>query len=276
MSARNADHPEYVLGHSTGELDRLIEQAAFYGDLTEHTLRRAGVTSGMRILDLGCGAGDVSFLAASLVGPSGSVVGVDLNADAIALATSRAASAGVTNVTFQQADITQLPYQAEFDAVIGRLVILYLGDPVAGVRQFARYARRGGILHFQEFCPPGIGAEPSVPMYTECMRLINETFARANINLYTGMQLPRIYREAGLAAPHLLGMARVETGETSGAYVYLANTVRSLMPLIERMGVATAAEVGIDTMAERLRAESLERHAVLHLPELISAWVRVD
>ncbi|MEO7156385.1 MAG: hypothetical protein ABI039_02415, partial [Vicinamibacterales bacterium] len=63
-------HPEYVLGHAADELDRLIKQAAFFGDLTEHTLKLAGLAPGMRVLDLGCGAGDVSFLAASLVGPA--------------------------------------------------------------------------------------------------------------------------------------------------------------------------------------------------------------
>ena len=56
----------YILGHDADELDRLIAQARFFGDLTEEVLRRAGVGPGMRVLDLGCGTGDVSFLAARL------------------------------------------------------------------------------------------------------------------------------------------------------------------------------------------------------------------
>ena len=71
----------YILGHDPGELDRLIAQARFFGDLTEEVLRRAGVGPGMRVLDVGCGTGDVSFLAARLVGPTGSVLGVDRSAD---------------------------------------------------------------------------------------------------------------------------------------------------------------------------------------------------
>jgi SAM-dependent methyltransferase len=60
--------PRYILGHDRDELDRLIAQARFFGDLTEEVLRRAGMEPGMRVLDVGCGTGDVLFLAARLSG----------------------------------------------------------------------------------------------------------------------------------------------------------------------------------------------------------------
>ena len=127
-----AENPEYILGHAASELDRLIRQAAFFGDLTAHTLKLAGLGPGMRVLDVGCGAGDVSLLAASIVGPSGSVTGVDMNADTVKLAQSRIEGAKISNVTIEAGDITKLPYAGEFDAVIGRLIVLYLGDPGGG------------------------------------------------------------------------------------------------------------------------------------------------
>jgi len=269
-------HPEYVLGHAGNELDRLIKQAAFFGDLTEHTLKLAGLAPGMRVLDVGCGAGDVSFLAASLVGSGGSVVGVDQSPDAIALAQSRAADARLGHVTFHAGDITKLPYAGEFDAVIGRLVLIYLGDAAAGVRAFARYLKPGGLVYFQEFCYPGVSAVPPVPLYDECIRMISEAFERANIPLYSGMNLARIYRDAGLPAPKMLAMSRIETGPDSPAYAYMAQTIRSLLPLIEKTGVATKTQVDIDTLAARLKEESVSREAVLHLAELIAAWTRTN
>ncbi|WP_309570182.1 methyltransferase domain-containing protein [Deinococcus sp.] len=63
-------------------------------------LRLAGLREGIRVLDIGCGAGDVSFLARSLVGDCGSVTGVDRSPDAVAAARNRAHSAGLTNVEF--------------------------------------------------------------------------------------------------------------------------------------------------------------------------------
>jgi ubiquinone/menaquinone biosynthesis C-methylase UbiE len=67
----------YALGHSSAEIQRLKDQAAMLRPITERLLRSAGIDAGMRVLDLGCGAGDVSMLAAELVGPAGIVVGID-------------------------------------------------------------------------------------------------------------------------------------------------------------------------------------------------------
>lgn len=270
-----AEHPEYVMGHAAGEFDRLIRQAAFFGDLTAHTLKLAGLAPGMRVLDVGCGAGDVSLLAASIVGPSGRVTGVDLNADAVKFARARIEAAKIPNITIESGDITKLSYAAQFDAVIGRLVLMYLGDPVAGIKAFRRYLTPGGLIYFQEFCVPGVMSEPHVQTYWQARHYIEETFARAKIPLYTGMLLTRIYRDAGLPAPALLGMSRIESGPDSPAYDYMAETVRSLLPLIEKTGVATAAEIQIDTLASRLRDETLALNATLHLPELVAGWTRV-
>jgi ubiquinone/menaquinone biosynthesis C-methylase UbiE len=217
----NSDHPEYVLGHTANELDRLVRQAAFYGDLTGHTMKLAGLEAGMHVLDVGCGAGDIAFLTASIVGPTGSVTAVDINPDAIALASKRAADAGLANVSFQSGDITTLPFRDTFDAVVGRLVLLYLGDPVQGLKAFGSYLRPGGLVYFQEFCQPGTSATPPVPLYDELFRLINETFSRAKIDLYIGMRLGTLFLAAGLPYPSMLGMSRIEGGEHSGAYVYI-------------------------------------------------------
>ena len=67
---------DYVLGHSAQELERLSTQARLYEPFTVQFFRNAGIQAGMRVLDVGCGSGDVSFLVA-LVGPTGQVVGVD-------------------------------------------------------------------------------------------------------------------------------------------------------------------------------------------------------
>ena len=159
--------------------------------------------------------------------------------------------------------------------MIGRLVLMYLGDQVAGVKAFRSYLKSGGLLYFQEFCPPGVGSEPPIPSFQKTRHYIEETFARARILVHSGMHLARIYREAGLPSPSMLGMSRVESGPDSPGYEYLAPTVRSLLPLIENMGVATAAEVSIGTLASRMREEALTANATIHLPELIAGWVRV-
>jgi hypothetical protein len=74
-------------------------------------------------------------------------------------------------------------------------------------------------------------------------------------------------------APPLQG-ARVEGGSDSPVYAYVAQTTRTLLPLMERTGVATAAEVGVDTLAARLREEVVAADAVVVPPPLIGAWAR--
>ena len=101
MNDRTQQANDYVFGHSDAELQRLIDQSRFLGDLTEQVLRQAGLGPGMRVLDIGCGAGDVSFLAASLVGATGSVLGIDKSPEAVALAHKRAVQAGLSNVQFK-------------------------------------------------------------------------------------------------------------------------------------------------------------------------------
>ena len=91
---------KYVLGHAAEELDRLARQARLIEPITRRIFLDAGLRGGMRVLDVGCGAGDVSFLVAGIVGSSGSVVGCDRSDDAIRAATARAKQAGMHNVTF--------------------------------------------------------------------------------------------------------------------------------------------------------------------------------
>jgi len=99
---------DYIWGRGGGEYERLLEQGSFLGDLTEHLLQLAGIERGMRVLDVGCGAGDVSFLAARLIGQERAVIGVDISAESIGVARERARQAGLTNVEFVAHDAATL------------------------------------------------------------------------------------------------------------------------------------------------------------------------
>src|SRR5262249_26099103 len=94
-----ATQVDYILGHSDREIRRLIFQAALLRPITERLMRDAGIGPGMRVLDCGCGAGDVSMLAAELVGGSGTVVGIDRSRAAIGVAEERARAAGLAQVS---------------------------------------------------------------------------------------------------------------------------------------------------------------------------------
>src|ERR1700683_349428 len=98
--------PVYLLGHSNKELDRPSRHAPTSEPLTRRLFHEAGMKAGMRVLDVGCGSGDVSFLVASIVGETGEVVGADRAAAAVERARAHAKAAEVAHVTFLQGDPT--------------------------------------------------------------------------------------------------------------------------------------------------------------------------
>jgi SAM-dependent methyltransferase len=157
------DHRPYALGYSASELRRLERQGAFFRDLTADLLKRVGVRDGMRVLDLGCGVGDTSLLAARLIGPSGVVVGVDRSAKAIDVARRRATTGRPRySVQFVVADLGTFVPDEPFDAIIGRLILLYLRDPAAMLRRLSAYVRPGGVAAFQEMAMPLARSNPEL------------------------------------------------------------------------------------------------------------------
>jgi ubiquinone/menaquinone biosynthesis C-methylase UbiE len=96
---------DYQLGSDAAELERLDLQGRLLAPATRMILRCAGPGLGMRVLDLGCGAGDVAFVAAELVGSTGEIVGVDQSVDSVSRATARASERGLSNTRFVVGDI---------------------------------------------------------------------------------------------------------------------------------------------------------------------------
>ena len=134
---------EYAFTDRAHEQQRLASQAELLDPLTERVFRAAGLGNGMRVLELGSGAGDVAMLAARLVGREGEVVGVERDPEAVASATARVAQAGLSNIRFIQGDAQTLDGIADgFDAAVGRLILMYLPDPAAALRRTAGWYSR--------------------------------------------------------------------------------------------------------------------------------------
>jgi SAM-dependent methyltransferase len=268
------DRRTYPLGYSDGEFKRLEQQGAFLRDLTEDVLRRAGIAPGMRVLDIGCGVGDVSMLAGGLVGPSGEVLGIDRSPEAVAVARRRVAAVGQNWVRFAATAIETFSTIVTFDAIIGRLVLMFLPDPAAALQRLCVHVRSGGVVVFQESAVPLTRSIPDAPLFDQCIDRITDTFTRSGFEIDMGGKLFATFLAAGLTVQQMIVAGRVEGGPHSAVYDYITGAVRSLLPAMERLGVATSAEVDIDTLAERLRKEAVQCNACIMPPPLIGAWAR--
>jgi ubiquinone/menaquinone biosynthesis C-methylase UbiE len=270
---------EYPLAQAPADLQRLIARVSLRNPGTRELLAQAGLAPGMRILDAGSGAGDVALIAAELVGPTGTVVGLDLNPESLAVARARAGAAALDNIEFRVGDAQDVPALAladGFDAIIGRLVLMYTRDPVATLRGLVEVARPGAVVVFEEidFAVLGWAMHPPGPVFERANGWLREAFVRLGAHPAMGFELHATFLAAGLPAPELRFNSLVGAGPEWDLYETSAGVIASLLPKLVELGIATAEEVGIGTLASRLREEAVALGATSSSPPLIGAWTR--
>ena len=262
------------MGSTDHERQRLMRQGAILREFLARAFRYAGLAPGMRVLDLGCGVGDVAMLAADLVGTTGSVVGIDRDATSVAWANKRVAEAGYKNIHFQVGEFHEFTDTLPFDALVGRFILMYLPDPVAILRHLSQQLRPGAAIAFME---PDFTVEsrafPESPQF-KGWSWISEVLRRSGARIDMGMRLYAAYREAGFAniatdVSHLSGC-----GINREMAEYFADTLRSVLPKIFEYGLATPEEVQIDTLADRMETAGREADPQWVGSRYISAWAR--
>ena len=267
------EDPVYALGHSDRELERLTAQERLVGPATRQFFHEAGIGAGMRVLDVGSGAGDVAFLAADMVGATGEVIGTDKAAAAIAAATKRAEDRRLRNVSFRQGDPTTMAFDQPFDAVVGRYVLVFQADLAATVRKLAEHLRPGGVIAFHEPDLSCMRSLPPAPTYDLCCQWIARTFRLVGTEANMADRLHAGFVGAGLPAPTMRMQTFIGGGAGCADWLQaLADLASSLVPTMERLGVATAAEVEAATLAERMRREVSSTNSVVIGRSEIAAW----
>jgi SAM-dependent methyltransferase len=268
-STREESAMSYPFADRAAEDERLVAQATLFDPLTRRLLQQAALAPGMRVLDLGSGAGNVARLAAELVGPGGSVVSIDRDPAAVKLAQQRTDAA---NVEFRVGDVQTLDgIEDGFDAVVGRLILMYQPDPVAALRRAATRVRPGGLVCLHEGDLHYPWASPQTPLWAQVRAWFLEALENAGIEQRMGPALFTAFDAAGLPEPRLVVEAFAAGGPDAPAWAW-ANLVSGAVALMERLGVATRAEVDPATLAGRLLAETLACHGCVVGPPMTGAW----
>jgi SAM-dependent methyltransferase len=271
--ASHAEQLEYMLGRTHDEHDRLKRQGRLISNITRHFLEAMGLQSGMRVLDVGCGVGDIALLAARMVAP-GEVVGIDLDESAVQMARHRAAGEELTNVQFHTGDLQEYMSDGLFDAVVGRCVLLHQHNPGRALSFAVKYVRSGGIVGFQEPWFSRGFSVPKLPLFEEVIGWLHSTVRASGLDCDIGLRLPFIFASVGLPAPKLTFEALVDCSADSEICEFVAATVRSLLPRLEQLGIVSSRRVQVETLAGRLRREQAELGGVLGMMPLMGAWCR--
>ena len=229
-----------MLGSDVAELARLDHQAAAIAQPTEMLLRAAGIAPGMRVLDLGTGLGHVALMLAELVGPKGSVVAIDQSPAAIEVAVERAAAAGAANVHFAEGDVTTWRDDLAFDAIVGRLVLFHMADPVAVVRHHLAGLKAAGLMVAVDYDIGASRVDPPTPLATRALSWVMAAFTHAGAHPSIGPHLAQIFSEAGVGHVRSFGIQGYLDPHDPTAARMLAGVVRSLHDTIIGAGIADA------------------------------------
>jgi len=258
------------------ELDRLARQAPLIDPITRRILVRAGITPGMRVLDVGSGAGDSSMLIATLIGHAGSVVGVDRSLLAVDAARQRAEARGLSNVSFRHGDLLEMVFDEPFDLVAGRHVLLSLADPAVALAGLKAHLKPGGVIAFHEADWQGARSVPPAPIYDRCCALAERAIRELGGDTSMGAKLPAAFERAGLPSPFMRLEAPIGAGRTAGDRIGLvADLIVTLLSDMERLGLVEPGEIDPGSLADRMTAEALALGSTIIGRSEIGAWTRI-
>ena len=232
----------------------------------------------MRVLDFGCGAGDVTFLVAELTGSDGEVVGVDRSEVAIDVAEQRARSLGSDRVSFIQSDASDSRLEGRFDAVVGRYVLMFQPDPAATLQALSKCVRPGGAIIFHELDWGGVRSAPPCRTFDQCRDWAIQALPVGGADPYFGTKAHSTFLRAGLPPP-TIRLEAIVAYATDGSEL-LRSVVdtyfpASFIPALEQAGITTAAKVGIETLPDRMYEEIARNGSVVIGRSEIGVWTRL-
>ena len=262
---------DYVLGSSDSEQHRLVRQAQMLAPHTRRAFVEAGLAPGQRVLDVGSGVGDIAMLAASLVGPTGTVVGIDRDEASLAKARERTTAERLVNVTFIATDLADPSIEGTFDAIVGRFILMFLTDPAATLGHLAARLRPGGTMVFHE--PSWASFFPlaaHLPLHTRCGELLCETLRRTGAHPDMAATLLSGFLSGGLTDPRLRVEVILATRPEERRW--LPDLLAAMRPRMTDLGVPLHGVGDLDTVRFRLEAELTAAGSYAPLVGLVAGW----
>jgi SAM-dependent methyltransferase len=261
----------YVLATGEEGAFRLRVVNSVHGPDTEEFLRRAGLRSGMRTADIGCGIGTISCWIAEHVGPSGSVVGIDVSEPQIVQARALAARSGLKNMEFRTASANDTGFERHtFDFVFSRFLLMHLSRPLDALAEMVSLVKPGGVIACEDgdftspFCQP-----PALP-FDRCFELYRAVVSAQGADPRIGPKLYRMFLECGLSEPDVaLAQPVFVRGDAKRLPEW---TLAECGPGLVEHGITKQEE--IDRITAELKALAEDESTLFAMAQMTQVWAR--
>jgi SAM-dependent methyltransferase len=194
------DDADYVLGTNDEELDRLGLQHRVWRPTVLDCWRRAGITFGSRVIDVGAGPGYATVDLAELVGRTGEVLAIERSARFLDFARNACAARGLTNVQFREADLMHESLgPLAFDAAWCRWVASFVSSPEKLIQTIAGALRPGGVAIFHEYIDyRTLRLAPRRPAFESFVNEVVDSWRASGGEPDVALNFPTLFRAAGL------------------------------------------------------------------------------
>lgn len=261
--------PTYIIRGGIAGRERLRILARVMQPTSLALLRRAGLCTGMQVLEVGCGGGDLAFDIARIVAPGGGrVLATDIDQTKLDLAAREAAEQNLTNVEFRLANIAESAPDGIFDLVHARFVLTHLTDPAQALRHIRAALRPGGMVVIEDIDFSGYFCYPDSAALWRYVQLYTEATKRRGVDANIGPRLPSLLAEAGFEN------IQVDIVQSSGfegeAKLITPLTMENIADAVIAEGLATAEEIG--RIASDLYAYAKTPGTLGCTPRIFEAW----
>jgi ubiquinone/menaquinone biosynthesis C-methylase UbiE len=234
---------DYILGTHDAEIARLLLQHRVWRPRMLDAWRRAGITQGQTVIDVGSGPGYAALDLAEIVGPQGRVLAVERSERFLSALEATAGARNLANIDTLEADITEAPIgEAIADAAWCRWVFSWLTKPERGVANISSALKAGGVAVFHEYLNYAAwGLLPHDAAFAAFVKAVIDSVAQTGADIDSAHALPKHLEQAGF---EIVSLAPIVDVVAPSNYVWRwpAAFARAYKDKLVADGLLTAAE----------------------------------
>ena len=270
LNMQHTARGEYALATGPPAVRRLLTLHSIYGPAGRRVLLQAGLRPGMKVADFGCGIGAATRMLGEIVGPFGSVTGVDANGAQLTQARNICRAAGLTNTSFVEANasLTGLP-RGSFDVVYCRFLLLHLADPASCLREMHDVLKPGGLIVVEDGDLASATSEPPTALDAFAL-LFSRLGATRGLDYSLARNLYHMVKNAGFSNPEIeIHQPAIARGEDR---FLLKWSVEEAGPAFVSAGLITPTQ--LERMLAHMQAATEDPNVLVLAPRMSIVWAR--